>query len=806
MIYKFLRSISFLLISIIILSIPAKAVRLAIPDGVFYYQPAGAVFGSEAIWVNPAGLGKYRAQSYQVMFDYLDGQFSKSWGTVSGSERFAIAYRKLYNPDGENYQEYIFGGGSELGQRIYTGVSYRYFKEGPGIYNNRHFWTISFMGNTKGKFNWGAVFSNLNRGRVNGERTETEQRYSLSYRPLKEKITLSVDMFLSTKTRLSNADYIYHVEFNPKAGIYVNGYINSDNDFEIGARVNLLKYFTGNKSSFNKNGDGRGTTVYIGNTSLKQPSVVSEPGRRLNLKISGTVSENPPHPYFSKKPISFTELTTNIYSAADDPSIEELMIKFKSPGFGFGQAQELREAFDYFKSRKKKLFCYLENPDNLSYYAASAADKIIVPPISQLNLVGLRAELSFYAGTLEKLGIKADLMRIGKYKSAAESFTNESSSEENKNQINRLLDDLFDQFVVGIAKGRNLSTDSVRTIIDNGPYTSYEALKYGLVEDTVYADELNDGFLQPMPEISFNKYLVDTLINDNWNSVPVIAVIAATGEIKDNHQSGMPFGGSSGISPSSMKSAFKQALKNPDVDAIVFRINSPGGFATAAEEIYHVADKISKKKPLIISMGNVAASGGYHIAMTGQKIFSNRATITGSIGIFGGKLDLSGLYEKIELNKELYTRGKYAGMLSSVRPFNDDERDKYFSHMKAFYDHFVKLISDNRKLPVDSIDQLGQGQVWTGNEALSNGLVDELGGINQAIEHAAKLIDADDYRIEIYPKRRTLFSFPGQRFINMAATLFSSDKSQSVGQVLGYSQAGSNEIFLTRMPFDILIE
>ncbi len=776
--------------------------RIIIPSGLFYYQPAASVFGPEAVWVNPAGLAKYKTNSSQLMFDYVDKRFAKSWGTVSTSDKLGFAYRYLYNPGEQNSKEYTFASGAPIGNFNF-GLSYQYFKDGPGIYDNRHFWNLGFLGNFAGKFNWAAVFYNINKSQLNNEATETEQRFSLSYRPYGNKLTCSVDMFLSTGTRLSDADYIYHAEYRPTPGLIVDGYVNSDRDFQIGFKANLLQYFIGDKSKFNKHGHGQGSTIFIGSTSLRQPSLIKQPGRRLRVSVVSSISENPPQPIFGKKSISFSDYILNLYRAAEDPSINEMILKLKSPSFGFGQAQEFRNALKYFQKHKKKIVCYLEYPNNLSYYIASIADSILISPVSRLNLVGLKSELTFYTGTLEKLGVKADMMRIGKYKTAAEMFTEQNSTPENKEQINRILDNIYDQFITGIALAGGISLDSTKTIIDNGPYTSEDALKYGLVDGLSYADEIAENYLTSMPEISFKKYLSDTLINDSWEKLPIIAIVAATGEIRDDTQNIFPFDNSAGLTPSAMKRAFKKVLKNKDIDAVLFRINSPGGFARAAEEIFHHAEKTSNKKPTVVSMGNVAASGGYHIAMTTDKIFANPGTITGSIGIFGGKLDLSGLYDKIEMGKEIYTRGKYAGMLSSIRPFSDDERDKYFSHMKSFYDHFVSLVAENRDLTIDSVNNLGEGRVWTGQEANQNGLVDKVGGLKDALDFLASENNFSDYRVELYPRNRPLFILPGNSLLNMFSSLFSksNDEVNIEKQIIG-----DNNYLFERLPYDIIIE
>jgi protease-4 len=792
------------IVVLIFVSIPmAHGDRIPLPEGVFYYKPAASVFGSEAAWVNPAGLSRYQASDFQLMADYADDGFGKSWGTVFSREQLAVAYRYLDNPKEKNYREYLFASSVALSKQLHVGGSYRYFKDGPDYYNKRHFWNIGLIGQTRGPLSWAAVFSNLNRGKVNGQRTETEQRYSLSYRPMEKAVTLSADMFLSTKTRLRNADFIYHLEVIPYRGLFVEGYVNSDENFQVGVRANLLQYFVGSQSSFRKRGNHRLTTAFVGATSLRQPSLIPEPKRSLSIDLSGRIPENPPRPLFGRQPMSFVTFITTIYRAAEDPSIGEMVLGLKNLALGFGQAQELREAIEFFRSQNKTIVCHLSLPNNIAYFIASAADSILISPVSQLNLVGLRAELTFYAGTLDKLGVKADLVRVGDYKSATEQYTQKAASDQNREQINRLLDNVFDQFVAAIADGRGISADSVRRIIDGGPYTSAEALEFGLVDGLSYRDELKEGFLSPLPEISFRKYLGDTLANDGWPAEPELAVVVAEGDIEFDGHSATPFDGGEKVTPASMKHAFERSARERQVKGIIFRVDSPGGLALAGEEIYHSAAKAAQKKLLVTSMSNVAASGGYYIITPSERLFANPGTITGSIGIYGGKIDLSNLYEKIDLGKELYTRGKFAGMLSTVRPFTGEERERYYSHLKAFYDHFVKLVAHNRSLSVDSIDALSQGRVWTGREALSNGLIDETGGLKQTLDYTAAQLGLKDYRIAVYPEKRSWLAFPGSSFIRVVARLFSGTPGATLAEALDLWPAG--EVF-ARMPYDISIE
>ncbi len=778
--------------------------RVLMPEGVFFYKSASNMFGFESAWINPAGLGGFDGSGVMLMADYFDGEIAKSWGALINGEQSAIAYRKLDNPNGADYREWVLASGLGLG-KINVGGSYQYFKEGPGIYDNRHLWNIGLQLKGDYKLSSAVVLSNLNRGRINGERSEVEHRYSLSYRPFDFDMTISADMLRTSSVNIGDAHMIYNITLSPHPGLTVSGLFDSDENFNFAVRANLLEYFVGNESRFNRNGGGRGTTIYAGTTDLKQESLVPLHARRLNVDVPAVMVENPPNPVFGKKSRSFYILLSNIYRAADDPSVKEMVLKLPHLSIGLAQAQELRDALVYFRSSGKIVVSHLSMPDNLAYYIAAVSDSILIPPVCQLNLVGLKAELTFYAGTLDKLGVEFDIVKIGAYKSAVETLTQLESSEVNKAQINRLLDDIYGQFVAGIAEGRGISSDSVKQIIDNGPYTSAQAMQFGLVDGLSYADEMKKVFLSSLPEISLHRYEKDTLINDGWPSKPKIAVITAEGEISYSSSGILPWQNGKSATPASLEQAFKAAEKNKSVKAIIFRVNSPGGLALASDEILHSAEKASRQKPLIVSMGNQAASGGYFISMKAEKLYADAATQTGSIGIFGGKLNLKNLYEKIEMGKELYTRGKFAGMASDIQPFTDEEREKQIEHLGAFYGHFKDLVSENRKMKVDSVESLAQGQVWTGQEAVANGLVDEVGGLKQALDYTAGKLNLKDYRVVFYPEKRPLFLWPNNSLISAVASIvgFSQDNSLDSD---GLSEGLVSNGLFTRMQFDISIE
>jgi protease-4 len=286
----------------------------------------------------------------------------------------------------------------------------------------------------------------------------------------------------------------------------------------------------------------------------------------------------------------------------------------------------------------------------------------------------------------------------------------------------------------------------------------------------------------------------------------VLAVVVAEGSITADGGSDGPFGSAGGVTPSPMARAFSVARNDPDIRGVVFRVNSPGGGALAGEDIHRSVELAAERKPIVVSMANVAASGGYYIATPARRVFLNPATITGSIGIYGGKADFSGLHEKLAIGKELYTRGRFAGMLTTARPFTDDERQKYLSRLEAFYGHFVGLVAASRGLTRDSVDTLSRGRVWTGREAVANGLADDLGGVHQALEYLADSLGLEEYSIRLLPENRPWFIMPDLPLVGRFLSVFSGAGGDAPAAGGPTELLVAEEGLIARLPYDIVIE
>jgi protease-4 len=423
---------------------------------------------------------------------------------------------------------------------------------------------------------------------------------------------------------------------------------------------------------------------------------------------------------------------------------------------GFGKVQELRDAIGRFRKSGKPAYAHLEFAGNREYYLATACSRIYAVPTAILDVSGLAAEVTFFKGTLDKIGMQAQFEGVGKYKNAPNQFTETGFTGPHREQTEALLDSLFGQYVGAIAASRDKTEAQVRALVDDGPYDGARALAAGLVDELVYEDELGDR-LGAAERVTAGRYVKGSR-GFGLDGRPKLALVYAVGTIVSGEsQSG--FGGDFAGSDTVAR-AIRQARKDASVRAIVLRIDSPGGSGTASDVMWREVTLARKVKPVIMSMGDTAASGGYYLAMGGDAIVAQPGTITGSIGVFGGKLSMRGLYDKVGLTKEIVTRGKNAALFSSYRAWSDEERQSFRAIMTSFYEEFVQKAASGRGKTYEEIHAVAQGRVWTGAEALEVGLVDRLGGLDVAVTLAkerAKIGADQEVSLVVLPERKSLF-------------------------------------------------
>jgi protease-4 len=436
-----------------------------------------------------------------------------------------------------------------------------------------------------------------------------------------------------------------------------------------------------------------------------------------------------------------TSLLRRLWKIADDPDIAGVSLILRAePADSYAHAEELADAIRVLRAKKKKVLCSWEDAGAKALYVCANADRTVVNPAGGLRYMGLRMQYFYLAGLLGKLGIRGDFIRVSDHKSAPEMFTNEHASETAKGDYEDLLHEYETVFTRDVAVGRKLSEERVRKAAATGPFTANEARDAGFLDGTAFDDELERAMQDLVGQkISVDKYSPDKTAPEQFGIANRIALIYLQGEMVDGRSNHIPLVDIDLLGSYSVVDTIKAVSDDPTVKSVVLRIETPGGSSMAADVMWRAIDLLAKKKPVIVSMGTMATSGGYYVAVPAKTIYALPLTMTGSIGVFYGKADLSGLLTKIGVNVDTYKTTPRADAESMFRPFSDDERAALSVKVDQIYDVFLDRVSKGRHMTKKEVDAVGEGRVWTGEEALSHHLVDRLGGLREALEEARRL-------------------------------------------------------------------
>jgi protease IV len=493
------------------------------------------------------------------------------------------------------------------------------------------------------------------------------------------------------------------------------------------------------------------------------------PGSVIVLQLDGPLLERGSNSILSLTKPRQTGLNVvrqTLRGAENDPRISGLAIKLFDPDMELAQAQELSSLITEFGQHGKWTTAYLETAGesgygNLPYLVASAAKEVSMMPQGEMNLLGVSIRELFARGLLDWMKIKPELDAIGKYKDAGNIFTEKNFTAPQYEQDNALADAMFDQIVNETAQHRHLAPDAIKAIVDRAPIGAKEALRARLLDRLEYEDEFDDRVKNYRGEhhdlVDYDSYAPP---DQSWlGSRSKIAIVYGVGAIERGQSSYDPLlsPGSTSMGSDDLTEAFKKAGDDSSIRAVVFRIDSPGGSVIASELIRHQVELCASKKPVVISMSEYAASGGYWVATPGAEIFADPGTITGSIGVLGGKFDFSGAAQAIGLNSDAVTRGKNAGMFDPFTGFTPSQAELFHQQILGdTYQYFLKLVAERRHLTVSQVNDIAQGRVWIGEQAVQNKLVDKLGGFDAALDRAKILA-------RIAPQERVqLVELPGQ--------------------------------------------
>jgi len=438
--------------------------------------------------------------------------------------------------------------------------------------------------------------------------------------------------------------------------------------------------------------------------------------------------------------MTLPEVLFSLYRAAEDDRITGLMLDMRGVTMDWAKVEEVRGAIQIFHDQGKPVVAYMDGGGTRDYVLAAAADLIVLSPEATLMVLGISAELAFMRDTLEKLGMEADFVHVGAYKSAPERMTRSSASDANREMITSIVDDRYEALLDMLAASRGVEREVVVGWVDQGMFGALDAVGAGLADTVMYFDEMMDERFAEEDITYLADYSLDRpkRVNTEYD----VAVVYVTGVIMPGESRFDNFQGKLAGSETVVEQ-LKSVGDDEDIDAVILRVDSPGGSALASDLIWNEIRKVKETKPVIVSMSGLAASGGYYVSCLGDSIFADPGTLTGSIGVYAGKMDRSGMYRKIGVNREFITRGDNALLFSDEGGFTASQRELFQNQMDEFYERFLDKVATGRGMTRDAVHEVAQGRVWTGRQGLDRGLVDGLGGLHRSLDSAKWMLGID---------------------------------------------------------------
>jgi protease-4 len=767
-------------------------------------QPLAGEFDALSTTVNPGGLPLLRGPELALALDLEDPDVATSAGPgfgVFGATSFgggliprsgigmALEWlrpsRAQLTPDPGKPFRFTLSYGLALGKNAGFGFAWHKFSS-DGALSGVSAFDLGFTARITNYAAFGAALRDVATGDI--ARTPVQRRYELELntRPLG---TDNAELALGTRIGETRGDVDGWARLAVRAlpGFYV--IVNAESDAlhalvdtpmgvtDVGGRdlrvtlgvslsfggMGVQAYGTGLRDDLGQN-HALGGMAIVTASAVGPPSVFGPADHIERVELQGSIGAR-----------ELTQLVLRMRAIARDSSAKGVVVMFDGVDAGWGTLQELRTEIARMRAAHKKVFAYMVSGTSRDYFVASAADKIYIDPAGGLRVVGMAGTSTYFKGTFDLFGVLPQFEKIGEYKSAPEQFTETGPTPAAARMHEDMFDSLWGEWVDAVAAGRHLSPDEVRALVDNGPYTAGQLAQDKKLVDAVAAPDTIGKLITLELGGAYSIGEAPTVRPDRWKR-PGIAVIYIDGDIVDGASRSVPLIGTKLVGGRTVTAAITAARDNPDVGAIILRINSPGGSALASELIAREVFATHGVKPILCSFSDVAASGGYFAAAGCEKIFAQPMSITGSIGIFYGKFDLSGLARKLGVSIDIYKRGKHADVETLFRPFTDEERVKLMEQLQYSYGRFVGAVAEGRKLSKAEVDAAGRGHVYTGEQAKLVKLVDEYGGLGDAIDEAKR-------RMKLAPATKvTIVEMPAP-----PASLLG-----SVGKLLGvHEQAGS---------------
>ena len=715
-----------------------------------------------AIWVNPAGLAFREGGTGFLSQSFRDPVGDMRYTNIllaGGSGGFGFQRTRISNTlSVDRWSLAMSGGSRRLG--IASGLTIRITD--PDGYWNRDWHFSADFGMLIRPTSWlsiGAVARQLGAP----EEYPTSVEGGVALRPFgNQHLTLMGSYAYSFESGTIDDHKSWQVgaalDFGP--GFIVSGGINNDKTVLAG-----LTFEFGNAGIAGGGfGDSDNRGPYFGAVRFSQNlrrTALSSSGMTANIRVRGPVEDVGSGGFFSPRIPPLHAYITQINRAAEDPGIGGIYLRLDNVEIGRGLADELRAALVRYKERTgNPIICYMAEGSDNEYYIASVADSIFMEPVGYLGVDGYVINSVYLARAFEKLGIDAEMVRHGRFKSAIEMFEDSTMSADTRLQLTEFLDEVYRQYVDAVAVARGMSSDSLRALIDAGPYTPQQALAVGLIDGLHDEHDAREHARDMIRHRAGSDAELVSMsnrrpYNDSWARRQTVAVIYASGDIVTGGGGSDFITGTRFIGSERMIRLLRRVREDDDIKAVVLRIDSPGGSGLASDQIWHELNRLHESgKPLVVSTGNLAASGGYYLACRADTIVANPSSIVGSIGVFGGKVNLSGLLDKLGIDTESITRGENATTLSLLHPLTDRQRENLQRHIDTMYDVFVSRVAESRGMTTAQVDSIGQGRIYSGERGVANGLIDLQGGLEDAILIARDLAGIrGDVDVVTYPER-----------------------------------------------------
>ncbi|MCS6984949.1 MAG: signal peptide peptidase SppA [Leptospiraceae bacterium] len=764
-----------------------------------------------SLYFNPAGLGFHPLQ-----IGYFYGHNEKAqifdhtlFLNVLG---FAFSSQWRIAPLGNFARHYTLGTGI-LNTRLFSmGTSYSWYQSSQPYLNRYTQWDIGFLLRPFRYLSLGAVARAINEPILLEKRADPYWDFGVALRPWpknSERLTVAVDTSWAHGQSLRSLTPRFLVELLPTDGLTLYGGWDVFQNIFLGSKFALEV----SQLSLQANIPRTGGNFYSGGVLLGRErflSGLSPLGRWLRLSLDTDFQEFRKEGFlFEKDIISFYDILEALRRAQEDGQIRGLILTGRNFKGGWAQAEELRKALGEF-AEKKPVYAFLQSATNKEYYIATAAEKIVMPPGGYLELNGLRLESYYLKDLFTKIGIEADFITIGRYKSAGEIFTRNTPSSFDREQKEKLLQDFSTVVKKAILDARQgLSEKDLDDLMHRGLFTSQQAKENGFIDEIAYLDEFEEYLSSHARigghwQVDLRNYVETLFYDDSWGPKPEVAILIIDGEIVAGYGEKNGLLRERTVGSEEITEICEKLREDRNVKAVVVRINSPGGSGMASDLIWRqVRHLAEEKKSVIVSLGDIAASGGYYIAVGGDKILANELTVTGSVGVIGGKFSLKKLYEWLGVNKYTWRSHKNAAIFTENESFTQEERALLQQQLTGFYELFLERVERSRQLGMARLQENAEGRIFSGREAKSRKMADDVGGLLLATELAIQQagLSSDYVEINVYPEHKA--KIPGLGKNNEPALPF------FIRQAIRLTRKAENledERVLMLMPYDITIQ